>query len=86
MSSIEQLTITLPSETAAKLKDAANSGDRTTSDVVCEAIAEWAERREDDRKRRESLRAAIREGFESGSPIQADAVFAELRARYAPML
>ncbi|GCE85221.1 type II toxin-antitoxin system ParD family antitoxin [Komagataeibacter diospyri] len=80
MSTIERMTITMPSEMAAILRQSVDGGEyASTSEVVREALREWMRRRDTDRRDLDALREAIRLGDESGSSIPAETVFAELR-------
>ncbi|GBR06878.1 ribbon-helix-helix domain-containing protein [Acetobacter oeni] len=80
MSTIERITITVPSEMAATLRQSVDGGEyASTSEVVREALREWMRRRDTDRRDLDTLREAIRMGDESGSSIPAETVFAELR-------
>ncbi|MFW7269858.1 type II toxin-antitoxin system ParD family antitoxin [Gluconacetobacter sp. Hr-1-5] len=80
MSTIERMTITMPSEMAATLRQSVDGGEyASTSEVVREALREWMRRRDTDRCDLDALREAIRMGDESGSSIPAETVFAELR-------
>mgnify|MGYP001175054948 CR=1 FL=1 len=80
MSTIERMTITVPSEMAAILRQSVDGGEyASTSEVVREALREWMRRRDTDRRDLDALREAIRIGDESGSSIPAETVFAELR-------
>ncbi|MBB2199910.1 MAG: type II toxin-antitoxin system ParD family antitoxin [Gluconacetobacter sp.] len=80
MSTIERMTITVPSEMAAILRQSVDGGEyASTSEVVREALREWMRRRDSDRRDLDALREAIRIGDESGSSIPAETVFAELR-------
>ncbi|MFT8481142.1 ribbon-helix-helix domain-containing protein [Gluconobacter oxydans] len=80
MSTIERMTITVPSEMAATLRQSVDGGEyASTSEVVREALREWMRRRDTDRRDLDALREAIRLGDESGSSIPAETVFAELR-------
>lgn len=80
MSTIERMTITVPSEMAATLRQSVDGGEyASTSEVVREALREWMRRRDTDRRDLDTLREAIRMGDESGSSIPAETVFAELR-------
>jgi len=79
MSTIERMTITVPSEMAAILRQSVDGGEyASTSEVVREALREWMRRRDTDRRDLDALREAIRLGDESGSSIPAETVFAEL--------
>lgn len=80
MSTIERMTITVPSEMAAILRQSVDGGEyASTSEVVREALREWMRRRDTDRRDLDAMREAIRLGDESGSSIPAETVFAELR-------
>lgn len=80
MSTIERMTITVPSEMAAILRQSVDGGEyASASEVVREALREWMRRRDTDRRDLDTLREAIRMGDESGSSIPAETVFAELR-------
>lgn len=80
MSTIERMTITVPSEMATTLRQSVEGGEyASTSEVVREALREWMRRRDTDRRDLNALREAIRLGDESGSSIPAETVFAELR-------
>lgn len=80
MSTIERMTITVPAEMAPILRETVADGEyASTSEVVREALREWARRRDTERRDLETLREAIRAGDESGSSIPAGEVFAELR-------
>ena len=84
MSAIERMTITMPAEMAATLRQIVAGGEyASTSEVVREALREWTRARDIERRDLESLREAIQAGLNSGLGIPAEEVFAELRARYA---
>lgn len=84
MSAIERMTITMPAEMAATLRQTVAGGEyASTSEVVREALREWARARDSERRDLEALREAIQAGLNSGPGIPAEDVFAELRARYA---
>jgi antitoxin ParD1/3/4 len=84
MSAIERMTITMPAEMAATLRQTVAGGEyASTSEVVREALREWTRARDIERRDLEALREAIQAGLNSGPGIPAEEVFAELRARYA---
>ena len=84
MSAIERITITMPAEMAAALRQTVAGGEyASTSEVVREALREWARHRDAERRDLELLREAIRAGDESGPGISAGEVFAELRQMIA---
>jgi len=80
MSNIERMTVTMPAEMAATLRQTVAGGEyASTSEVVREALREWVRSRDQDQRDLQALRQAIREGDESGVGIPAAEVFAELR-------
>jgi len=80
----ERMTITMPAEMADTLRQTVETGEyASTSEVVREALRDWARARDAERRELDELRAAIRAGLDSGPGIPAEEVFAELRARYA---
>lgn len=84
MSAIERLTITVPAEMAATLREAVAGGDyASTSEVVREALRDWTRHHDAERRELEALREAIRVGDESGASIPAEEVYAELRQMIA---
>jgi len=77
---IERISITLPAEMAAALRQTVEGGQyASTSEIVREALREWTRKRDDERRDLEALREAVRIGDESGPSIPVDEVFAELR-------
>ena len=79
MSKLERITVTMPEEMAAKLRAAVETGEyATTSEIVREALRDWA----DEQARREAalkrLRAEIDKGLE-GPFRDGEEVFAELQ-------
>ncbi|CAN5290537.1 type II toxin-antitoxin system ParD family antitoxin [soil metagenome] len=84
MSAIERMTITMPAEMAAALRQTVAGGEyASTSEVVREALREWARHRDAERRDLETLREAIRAGDDSGPGVPAGEVFAELRLMIA---
>ncbi|MBP1807716.1 type II toxin-antitoxin system ParD family antitoxin [Rubellimicrobium aerolatum] len=84
MPGVERMTITMPSELAEVLRQTVAGGEyASTSEVVREALRDWARARDAERRDLEALRAAIKAGLDSGPGLPAEEVFAELRARYA---
>ena len=80
MSNIERMTVTMPAEMAATLRQTVAGGEyASTSEVVREALREWVRGRDQDQRDFQALRQAIRVGDERGVGIPAAEVFAELR-------
>lgn len=81
MSTIERLTITVPAEMAAAVRLAVETGGyASTSEVIREALRDWTRHHDTERRELESLREAIRVGFNSGPGLPAEEVYAELHA------
>ncbi len=84
MVTIERISITLPADMAATLRDTVEGGQyASTSEIVREALREWTRRRDEELRDLETLREAVRVGDESGPAIAAGEVFAELRRMIA---
>lgn len=80
MSKLERITVTLPEQMAARMREWVESGDyATTSEIVREALRGWAEKQDRREALRERLRQAIAEG-EQGPFRDGDAFFDELEA------
>lgn len=81
MSTIERMTITVPAEMAALLRQTVAGGEyASTSEVVREALRDWTRRRDAEQRELAALRDAIRAGIDSGPTIPAEEVYAELHA------
>ncbi|MDE2597638.1 MAG: type II toxin-antitoxin system ParD family antitoxin [Sphingomonadales bacterium] len=82
MSKLERITVTMPEEMAARLRAAVDSGAyATTSEIVREALRDWAE----DQERRAASLARLHELVEEGRKgpfYDGPAAMAELRAKY----
>jgi antitoxin ParD1/3/4 len=80
MSEIERLTITLPSEMAATVKEAVDGGDyATTSEVIREALREWKMKRAVQMQELAALRADLQKGLDDAAagrtkPFNADEI------------
>jgi len=80
MATVERLSITLPAEMAARLRQTVEGGQyASTSEVIREALREWTRKRDEDRRDLDALREAVMIGDDSGRGVQADEVFFELR-------
>lgn len=67
ISSVERLTITLPTEMATTVRDAVACGEyASTSEVIREALRDWVRAHDSERRDLGALRGAIRAGLESG--------------------
>lgn len=82
MANVEKLSVALTPEMVAELRAAVNDGDYgSVSEVVREALRDWRLRRKIETLETEELRRLVQAGIDSGLGIDADAVFARLRAR-----
>lgn len=78
MSKLERITVTMPEEMAAKLRAAVDSGEyATTSEIVREALRDWADEQERRQIALEKLRQMIAEA-DAGPSRPADEVFDDL--------
>lgn len=83
MANVEKLSVALTPDMAAEVRAAVEVGDYgSVSEVVREALRDWRLRRKIETLEAEELRRLAREGIESGPGLDADAVFARLRARF----
>jgi antitoxin ParD1/3/4 len=84
MSTIERMSITLPAEMAAGLRQTVEGGQyASASEIIREALREWSRRRDHELRDLQALRDAVRMGDESGPGVPATEVFAELRRMIA---
>ena len=84
MTNIEKLSIALPREMVADIREAVESGDyATTSEVIRDALRDWRYRRLSvDPSDVDTLRRLVTEGINSGPSIEAEPVFERLLAKY----
>lgn len=86
MADVEKISVTLPSDMVAAIREAVASGDYACdSEVIRDALHDWTLRRKLEALEIEELRRLVREGIESGPAVDGDLVFARLRAKYAAM-
>jgi antitoxin ParD1/3/4 len=84
MAAIERISITLPTEMAATLRQTVEGGQyASTSEIIREALREWSRRRDQELNDLQALREAVKIGDESGLCIPAAEVFTELRQMIA---
>ena len=87
MSTVEKISIALPPDMISILRTAVESGEyASTSEVIREALRAWKLKRKVESIELDELRRLVREGMESGPGIDADLVFARLRAKYTAMI
>jgi antitoxin ParD1/3/4 len=83
MAHVEKLSVALTQDMAAEVREAVASGDYgTVSEVIRDALRAWRLRRKIETLETDELRRLVTEGIESGPGLDADAVFAKLRARF----
>lgn len=83
MANVEKLSIALTPDMAAEVRAAVEHGDyASVSEVVREALRDWRLRRKIETLETEELRRLVREGMDSGPGLDAEQVFARLRARF----
>ncbi|MGD9616389.1 MAG: type II toxin-antitoxin system ParD family antitoxin [Alphaproteobacteria bacterium] len=86
MTKDDTITVALPEDTAALIRDAVASGDYASADeVIRDALRDWKLKRQLAQVELADMRRLVQEGAESGAGIDADLVFARLRAKYAAM-
>src|ERR1700683_4254973 len=84
MANIEKISIALPQEMIEAIRDAVDHGEyATTSEVIRDALRDWRLKRKVEELEPAELRRLVQEGIDSGPSIDAETVFARLRARYA---
>ena len=83
MTKSEKITVALSEETLGAVREAVASGEyASASEVVRDAMRDWKFKRRLASMELDEIRELIEEGAESGSGIEADLVFARLRAKY----
>jgi len=86
MGTIDKITISLPREMVAEIKAAIAAGEFTTaSEVIRDALRQWRRSRTVIALTDEDLRRLVREGRESGEPVDGEAALRRLRAKYEAM-
>ena len=84
MSQAQPITISLPPEMAAMVRQTVENGAYSSvSEVVREALRDWSRKQSADQQELQELRALLREAIDSGPGEPGNTVFARLRARYA---
>lgn len=86
MPNVEKISVALPVEMVSALRAAVDSGEYSSaSEVVREALRGWKFKRKVEEMEVEELRRLWNEGVDSGPSLNADTVFARLKAKYAAM-
>lgn len=79
MANVEKLSVALTPDMVVELRAAVDGGDYGS---VSEVVRDWRLRRKIETLETEELRRLVQEGIDSGPGLEADAVFARLRARF----
>jgi antitoxin ParD1/3/4 len=83
MANVEKLSVALTPDMVAEVRAAVEGGDYgSVSEVVRDALRDWRLRRKIETLETEEPRRLVQEGIDSGPGLNADAVFARLRARF----
>ncbi len=83
MDETKQVSIALTDDEATDLQAAVTSGEYGSVDeAVRDALRQWRSRREEAVLEAVELRRLAQEGIDSGPSLEAETVFARLRARY----
>ena len=82
MANVEKLSIALPRDMAATVRQAVESGDyASASEVIRDALRDWKDRRAVDREVVEELRRLWQEALDSGTPKLLDMMAIKRAAR-----
>ncbi|MBR8835102.1 MAG: type II toxin-antitoxin system ParD family antitoxin [Stigonema ocellatum SAG 48.90 = DSM 106950] len=86
MATVEKISVALPPEMVAVIREAVESGEYSSaSEVIREALRGWKLKRKVEALEMDELRRLVQEGISSGPSIDAELVFSRLRAKYAAM-
>ena len=84
MANVEKLSVALTPDMVAEVRTAVEGGDYgSVSELICDALRDWRLRRKIETLETEELRRLVQDGIDSGPGLDADAVFARLRTRFA---
>jgi len=83
MARVEKISVALPADMLGDVRSAVSSGEyASTSEVIRDALRDWKLKRKVAGLESAGLRRLIQEGIDSGPGIDADLVFARLRAKF----
>jgi len=83
MANAEKLSVSVTPEIADELRAAVEGGEYdSVADVVRDAIRDWRLKRKFEAHELDALRRLAQEGIDSGPGVDAETVFARLRARF----
>ncbi len=87
MANAEKISITLPSDMLATIKDRVTSGDySSTSEVIREAMRQWQRREQEHSAKLALIRDRLERSANSGDPVPLDAAFDQLAAMHQQRL
>ena len=82
MAKVEEITVALSEDTLSVVRDAVASGEYASAgEVVRDALRDWKVKHRLSRIELDEMRQLVQEGADSGPRIDADLVFARLRAK-----
>jgi antitoxin ParD1/3/4 len=83
MANVVKLSVALTPDMVAEVRAAVEAGDYgSVSEVVRDALRDWRLRRKIETLETDEMRRLIQQGIDSGPGLDADEVFATLRARF----
>ena len=84
MAQAQPVTVSLPPEMAAMMRQKVEEGEYSSvSEVVREALRDWSRKQSADQRELQELRSLLQEAIDSGPGEDGETVFARLRARYS---
>jgi len=87
MANAEKISITLPNDMLATIKDRVSSGDyNSTSEVIREAMRLWQRREQEHEAKLTAIRNRLERSANSGDPIPLDDAFDQLSAMHQQRL
>ena len=79
----ERITISLPPDMLASIKEKVSSGSYgSTSEVIREAMRLWQQREEERQARLALIRERLTRSAQSGEPVPLDAAFKQIEKRH----
>ena len=86
MGVLEKITISLPAQMVAEIKEAIAAGEfANTSEAIRDALRHWRRSRVVVALNDEELRRLVAEGRASGEPVDGDTVLRRLQEKYEAM-
>jgi antitoxin ParD1/3/4 len=86
MATVEKISVALPPEMVALVREAVESGEYSSaSEVIREALRGWKLKRKVEALELSELQRLVQEGISSGPSVDAELVFSRLREKYSAM-